>query len=108
MTSNDTSAVLARAEAQFDETVARLTDYLRHAAISSDAAHHPEVERLADRIASDLAALGFDNARVLRLPGALPTVAAERIRQPGKPVVLIYGHLDLQPVKGEPWTTPPH
>jgi acetylornithine deacetylase/succinyl-diaminopimelate desuccinylase-like protein len=27
---------------------------------------------------------------------------------PGKPTVLVYGHLDLQPVKGEAWDTPPH
>ncbi|MFO0744377.1 MAG: M20/M25/M40 family metallo-hydrolase [Myxococcota bacterium] len=104
-----TSAVTARAEADLDQTLARLVDYLRYPAISNDLAHAPDVERLADRIAADLAALGFDRARVLRLPGALPSVAAERLRAgPDKPTVLVYGHLDLQPVKGEPWATPPH
>jgi len=104
-----TQAVTARAKAQLDETLARLVGYLRVPAISSDAAHHPDVARLARTIADDLASLGFDNARVLELPGALPSVAAERLRAgPDKPTVLIYGHLDLQPVKGEPWRTPPH
>jgi acetylornithine deacetylase/succinyl-diaminopimelate desuccinylase-like protein len=35
-------------------------------------------------------------------------VAAEKILHDDKPTLLIYGHLDLQPVKGEPWDTPPH
>ena len=44
----------------------------------------------------------------VRLDGALPIVSAEWLRAPGKPVILVYGHLDLQPVKGEVWTSPPH
>jgi acetylornithine deacetylase/succinyl-diaminopimelate desuccinylase-like protein len=36
-------------------------------------------------------------------------VVAERMKAgPDAPTVLIYGHLDLQPVAGEPWDTPPH
>ncbi len=46
---------------------------------------------------------------MLELDGALPCVAVENLEAgPGRPSVLIYGHLDLQPVKGEPWKTPPH
>jgi acetylornithine deacetylase/succinyl-diaminopimelate desuccinylase-like protein len=107
MTLADT--VAARADAAFERTIARLADYLRHPAISSDAAHAPDVRALAEHIRGDLEALGLDRARVLELDGALPCVAAERLRAgPDKPTVLIYGHLDLQPVAGEPWSTPPH
>lgn len=102
-------AVAVHAKSQLEGTIARLVDYLRIPAISSDPAHHADVARLARKIADDLATKGFDNVRVLELPGALPSVAAERLRAgPDKPTVLIYGHLDLQPVKGEPWRTPPH
>lgn len=102
-------AVAQRAAADQPATIARLSDYLSYPAISCDAAHHADVARLAERIAKDLEALGFDNARVLSLPGALPSVAAERMKAgPDRPTVLIYGHLDLQPVKGEPWRTDPH
>jgi len=73
-------AVAARAESQFDATVERLSGYLRYPAISSDRAHHPDVARLAAKIAADLTALGFDDARVLSLPDALPSVAAQRLR----------------------------
>jgi acetylornithine deacetylase/succinyl-diaminopimelate desuccinylase-like protein len=66
------------------------------------------VRALAARIADDLAGLGFERARVVELDGALPLVAAEWLNAPGKPTILIYGHLDLQPVKGEVWDSPPH
>ncbi len=109
MSRPDSAAVAAHADARFDATVARLADYLTIPAISSDPAHAADVARLADKIAADLGALGFSNARVLQLPDALPTVAAERLNAgPDRPTLLIYGHLDLQPVKGEPWSTEPH
>lgn len=107
--SRTAEAVAARAAADLEATLSRLSDYLTYPAISCDPAHHADVARLADRIAKDLEALGFDQVRVLSLPGALPSVAAERMRAgPDRPTVLIYGHLDLQPVKGEPWNTEPH
>ncbi|MCB9679907.1 MAG: M20/M25/M40 family metallo-hydrolase [Alphaproteobacteria bacterium] len=96
------------------DTLARLADYLTYPAISCQTEHHADVRRLAERIRDDLEALGLDRARVLDVTPAdggvaMPTVAAEWLRAgPDKPVVLIYGHLDLQPV-GEPeWRTSPH
>ena len=94
---------------KFPETLARLTRYLGFPAISCDPDHFDDVRRLAREISDDLTGLGFSNARVLELDDALPSVAAEWLGAgPDKPTVLIYGHLDLQPVKGEPWKTPPH
>lgn len=102
-------SVAARAEAAFDRTLARLVEYLRFPAISSDDAHAPDVRALATRIVQDLAAAGLDRARLLEVEGAHPCVAAEWMKAgPSKPTVLVYGHLDLQPVAGEPWSTPPH
>ncbi len=91
-----------------DAALAALSGYLRIPAISCDPERADDVRRLAGAVCADLRALGLDNARVIELPGALPVVAAEWLRQPGKPTVLIYGHMDLQPVKGEIWTSPPH
>lgn len=101
--------VRARADAAFDDTLALLSEYLSYPAISCDPEHFTDVRALADRIARDLAALGLDEVRVLELEGTLPCVAAEWLHAgPEAPTVLVYGHLDLQPVKGEPWVTPPH
>ncbi|MFZ9886971.1 MAG: M20/M25/M40 family metallo-hydrolase [Myxococcota bacterium] len=109
MTHDRLDAVRDHAEGTFERTVERLCDYLRYPAISCDREHAGDVARLAARIRDDLEALGFSSSRVLSLDEALPCVAAERMRAgPGAPTVLIYGHLDLQPVKGEPWSTPPH
>ena len=100
--------VAARAAELTEGAIERLSGYLRRPAISCDPDHFADVRALAAQIRDDLAALGLDRARVLELPGALPAVAAEWLHAPGKPTILIYGHLDLQPVKGEVWRTPPH
>lgn len=103
------SAIAAHADAAFDATVDTLAGYLAVPAISCDPDHAVDVATLAGKVRDDLAALGLSRARVLTLDGALPAVAAEWMGAgKGAPTVLIYGHLDLQPVKGEVWRTPPH
>jgi cysteinylglycine-S-conjugate dipeptidase len=103
------AAVAARAEAAIPQLLQQLTGYLAVPAISCDPAHADDVRALAARVRDDLARIGLANARVLELPDALPAVAAEWLDAgPDKPTVLIYGHLDLQPVKGEVWRTDPH
>jgi acetylornithine deacetylase/succinyl-diaminopimelate desuccinylase-like protein len=103
------SRIAARVEASLDLALARLARYVQVPAVSSDPAHAADVARLADLICSDLAKAGFGRARVLALEGAHPCVAAEwTAAGPDKPTVLIYGHFDIQPVKGETWATPPH
>lgn len=100
--------VAARAREDLEPTLERLAEYLRYPAISCEPDRADDVRALAARIRDDLSELGLDGARLLELDGALPCVAAERTRVTGAPTVLIYGHLDLQPVAGEPWDTPPH
>ncbi|MEQ1506482.1 MAG: M20/M25/M40 family metallo-hydrolase, partial [Myxococcota bacterium] len=102
-------AVAARAEAAIPSLVEALTQYLAIPAISCEAEHAPDVRRLAARVRDDLAAVGLEHAKVLELPDALPIVVADWLNAGAdKPTVLIYGHLDLQPVKGETWATEPH
>jgi len=72
-------------------------------------AHRGDVARLAALVRDEIARLGFDNSRLLELDGAHPCVAAEWLHAgPDKPTVLVYGHLDLQPVEPENWRTDPH
>lgn len=97
------------AENRVEPALERLMDYLRIPAVSCDEAHWPDVSKLAELVADDLSELGMD-ARVLQLDGALPCVAASWLHAgPQAPTILIYGHLDLQPVDGgDGWHTPPH
>ncbi|UJR81547.1 M20/M25/M40 family metallo-hydrolase [Sandaracinus amylolyticus] len=103
-----THDVAKHADERFEATLERLALYLRFPAISCDRSRAEDVRALATRIKDDLSALGFTDARVLELEGALPCVAAERIASPSAPTVLVYGHLDLQPIAGEDWSSPPH
>ncbi len=107
------TTVAERVRAQLPAALDQLRGYLTIPAISCQPANHADVRRLAEKIRDDLAALGMARARVLDVTVegdvAMPAVAAEWMGAgPGKPTVLIYGHLDLQPV-GEPeWATRPH
>lgn len=105
-------AVAARAADGIPGLLDQLARYLTFPAISCDPAHAADVRALAGKVRDDLAALGLDHARVLTLPDvpdALPLVAADWLHAGAdKPTVVIYGHLDLQPVKGETWRTDPH
>jgi len=107
--SSTPEAVATRADTAFDATIATLSRYLATPAISCDPHHFDDVRTLASIIRTDLERLGLQRARVLELDDALPCVAAEWMGAgPDAPTILVYGHLDLQPVKGEPWVTPPH
>lgn len=109
MTHPHVDAVASRADARFDSTVAKLQRYLAIPAISCEPARAPEVHALASRIRDDLVELGLSDARVLELPDALPSVAASWMDAgPDAPTILIYGHLDLQPVVRENWHSDPH
>jgi cysteinylglycine-S-conjugate dipeptidase len=101
--------VAARADKAMPDTIEQLCTYLRIPAISCLPKHAVDVARLAALIRDDLEALGLKRSRVLDLDDALPIVAAEWLEAgPDKPTVLVYGHLDLQPVEPEHWRTPPH
>jgi acetylornithine deacetylase/succinyl-diaminopimelate desuccinylase-like protein len=103
------NAVVTHALSRFDATVELLSDYLAIPAISCEPEHADDVRALAKRIRDDLEQLGLHKCVVRELPGTLPIVTAEWMNAgPDAPTVLVYGHLDLQPVAGEVWRTPPH
>jgi acetylornithine deacetylase/succinyl-diaminopimelate desuccinylase-like protein len=105
----DVSRVALAAEHAVEGSFARLGRYLAFAPISSDPEATPRVAALAEALRADLEALGLSRARVLALPDSHPCVAAEWMNAgPNAPTVLVYGHFDVQPVKGEAWTTEPH
>jgi acetylornithine deacetylase/succinyl-diaminopimelate desuccinylase-like protein len=89
-----------------------LREWLAIPSISADPAHHADVSRSADWLAGQLRQSGFPVAEVwpAGADGAgLPAVFAHwPAADPAAPVVLVYGHHDVQPV--EPlaeWQSPP-
>jgi acetylornithine deacetylase/succinyl-diaminopimelate desuccinylase-like protein len=95
------------------EFLASLSQWLAIPSISADPARRADVQRSAQWLKDHLLAIGFPTAEVWPTgePGAegLPAVYAEwPAANPGAPVVLVYGHHDVQPVEPlDEWDSPP-
>ena len=95
------------------EFFSSLSQWLTIPSISADPARHGDVGRSADWLKDHLQGTGFPVVEVwpTGLPGAagLPAVFAEwPADDPAAPVVLVYGHHDVQPVEPlSEWESPP-
>lgn len=102
-------AVLDRIDADLDNSLGRLFDFLKIQSVSTDPAYQAHCRTAAEFVAKDLASLGFD--ATLRPTGGHPVVVgkAGNGASNGKaPHVLFYGHYDVQPVDPlDLWETPP-
>lgn len=87
--------------------LAELKQFLRYPSISSQPDRRKDARGCAAWLAQHLKAIGLHRVRVIQTR-ANPIVFASRLRGPGYPTVLVYGHYDVLP--GEPirdWRTPP-
>jgi len=84
-----------------------LFELLRFPSVSADPAYKTEVLKTADFVAQNLTDVGADKVEVCPTAG-YPIVYGEKIIDPAKPTVLVYGHYDVQPADPlELWHTPP-
>lgn len=84
-----------------------LLDLLRIPSVSADPAYKDDVARTAEFVAEKLRAAGADNVEVVPTAGH-PIVYGEKLTDPSKPTVLVYGHYDVQPADPlELWTSGP-
>ena len=84
-----------------------LFELLRFPSVSADPAYKTEVLKTADFVAQKLTDAGADKVEVCSTAG-YPIVYGEKIIDPAKPTVLVYGHYDVQPADPlELWHTPP-
>ncbi|MBG6165714.1 acetylornithine deacetylase/succinyl-diaminopimelate desuccinylase-like protein [Labrenzia sp. EL_195] len=98
-----TDSLFAHIDANADEFVARVMDYVRHPSIS---AHDIGIRKVAEMLVSHLDGLGFD-AGLVETPGH-PFVLGHLTVDPSKPTVLLYGHYDVQPPDPlDAWISPP-
>ena len=85
---------------------AELAEFLRIPTVSASAELKPQVARGAQWVADELRRIGL-RSEVIPTAGH-PLVYAESPPVPGAPVVLVYGHYDVQPADPlELWTSPP-
>ncbi|UTW61746.1 dipeptidase [bacterium SCSIO 12741] len=83
-------------EANKQRYLDELFDLLRIPSISADPAYKDDVFKTADEVARRLTEAGADNVEVCETPG-YPVVYGDKIIDPSKPTVLVYGHYDVQP-----------
>jgi len=85
-----------------------LIEVLKIPSISTDAEFKDDVLRTAEWMASYLKQLGMENVAVMPTEGGHPVVYADYIKKLGAPIVLVYGHYDVQPPDPlELWETGP-
>lgn len=90
-----------------DRFLNELFELLRIPSVSADPAFNQDVLNTADKVAEFLKAAGADNVEVCETSG-YPVVYGEKIIDPSKPTILVYGHYDVQPADPmELWESAP-
>src|SRR5579871_5448565 len=89
-------AVLDRIDADLDQSLERLFDFLRIQSISTDPAYQSHCRTAAEFVAADLGSLGFEAE--VRPTAGHPVVVGKGGNGAKGPSVLFYGHYDVQPV----------
>ncbi|PSQ79647.1 MAG: peptidase M20, partial [Bacteroidetes bacterium QS_1_63_11] len=98
---------LSYAENHSDRFVDQLKELLRIPSVSTDSAYADEVERAAHWLSDHFDDIGMDHAEVIETDGH-PLVYSEYITDPAKPMVVVYGHYDVQPPDPlDEWDTNP-
>ena len=99
--------VKAYIEANKDRFLEELFELIRIPSISAESEHKPDMLRCAEKWRELLLAAGADRAEVMPSAGN-PVVYGEKIIDPAKPTVCVYGHYDVMPVAPlELWKTSP-
>ena len=90
-----------------DRFLSELFEWLRIPSISADSRRKMDVRKAAEFLREKLLNAGADKVEICETKGH-PIVYAERIVDPSKPTVLVYGHYDVQPADPlDLWHSPP-
>ena len=73
-----------------------MLELLRVPSVSAKSEHKADMQRCAELVQKRMLDSGADKAEVMPTAGH-PVVYAEKIIDPAKPTVLVYGHYDVQP-----------
>jgi acetylornithine deacetylase/succinyl-diaminopimelate desuccinylase-like protein len=79
-----------------DRFLSELFDLLRIPSVSADSKHKQDVRKAAEYVVQKLKEAGADKVELCETKGH-PIVFGEKIFDPAKPTVLVYGHYDVQP-----------
>ncbi len=79
-----------------DRFLNELLDLLRIPSVSARSEHKDDMQKCAEAVKARLLEAGADKAEIYATDGH-PLVYGEKIIDPTKPTVLVYGHYDVQP-----------
>ncbi len=79
-----------------DRFLDELLELLQIPSVSARSEHKPDMIACAKKVQERLLQAGADKAELFETPGH-PIVYGEKIIDPSKPTVLVYGHYDVQP-----------
>ena len=90
-----------------DRFLNELLDLLRIPSVSAKGEHKADMIKCAEAVKTRLQEAGADKVEIYPTEGH-PIVYAEKIIDPAKPTVLVYGHYDVQPPEPlDLWKSPP-
>ncbi len=90
-----------------DRFLNELLELLRIPSISARSEHKADMTHCAEAVKQRLLEAGADLVTIYPTPGH-PIVYAEKIKDPSKPTILVYGHYDVQPADPlELWNSGP-
>jgi acetylornithine deacetylase/succinyl-diaminopimelate desuccinylase-like protein len=90
-----------------DRFLDELLELLRIPSVSARSEHKDDMVRCAEKVKQRLLEAGADTVDIMPTAGH-PAVYGEKIIDPSKPTVLVYGHYDVQPPDPlELWDSPP-
>src|SRR5678815_4776456 len=81
-----------------DRFLIEMLDLLRIPSVSAKGEHKADMQKCAELVKQRLLDAGCDKAEVIETDGH-PVVYAEKIIDPARPTVLVYGHYDVQPAE---------
>lgn len=90
-----------------DRFLNELLELLRIPSVSAKSEHKADMIKCADAVKQRLLEAGADKVEIYPTDGH-PIVYGEKIIDPSKPTVLVYGHYDVQPAEPlDLWKSPP-
>ncbi len=93
-------------DSERERHVNELVEWLRIPSVSSDPRHIADVQEAADWVTRKFQSAGLETEQIAT--DGNPLVLAQTPPVPGAPVVLVYGHYDVQPAEPlEKWTSGP-
>jgi len=103
-----TDAVLEKLLAEQVQFIARLADLVACPSVSTDPAYADGMAAARGWLVSRLSTLGFQDAQEIAAGGHPAVTARWHGAGPEAPILLVYGHYDVQPPDPEDaWASPP-